>query len=87
MSSQYLDIEILLIGAIFLVSGVILKLLPNQKKHIDPKLSFSSILASIGIAVIVMYVLIWLDNNPRSNINMTESIIKEYKTTHKINCL
>lgn len=87
MSSQYLGIEILLIGAILVVAGVILKLLPKLKKHIEPKLSLSSILASIGIAAIVMYVLIWIDNDPRSNINMTESIIKEYKTTHKINCL
>ena len=87
MSSQYLYIEILLIGAILVVTGVILKLLPKQKKHIDPELSLSSILASIGIAAIVMYVLIWLDNDPGSNINMTESIIKEYKTPHKINCL
>ena len=87
MSSQYLDIEILLIGAILMVVGVILKLLPKQKKHnIDPKLSLSSILASIGIAAIVMYVLIWLDNDPWYDLN-TESIIKEYKTTHKINCL
>ena len=85
MSSQYLDIEILLIGALLMVTGVILKLLPKQKKHIDPKLSLSSILAYIGVAAIVMYVLIWLDNDPRSNINMTDSIIKEYKTTHKIN--
>ena len=87
MSPQYLDIEILLIGAILIVAALILKLLPKQKKPIDPKLSLSSILASIGIAAIVMYVLIWIDNDPRSNVNMTESIIKEYKTTHKINCL
>ena len=87
MSSQYFDIEIPLIGAIFLVAAVILKLLPKQKMHMEPKLSLSSILASIGIAAIVLYVLIWLDNDPRSNINMTVSIITEYKTTHKINCL
>ena len=87
MSSQYLGIEILLTGAILVVAGIILKLLSKKQKHMEPKLSLSSILASIGIAAIVMYVLIWIDNYPRSNVNMTESIIKEYKTTHKINCL
>ena len=87
MSSQYLDMEILLFGGILLIAGVAIKLVSLQKRKWNLQISFGSVIACIGIASIIMYGLIWLDNKPESRIKISEFILREYKNTHKINCL
>lgn len=78
--------EILLFGALLVGVGIAMKVV-SQKRHWNPQLSLSAVIICTGIASIIMYGLIWLDNTPDSKIKITESILKEYINPNKINSL
>ena len=87
MTLQYLDLEILLFGILLLTVGIAMKLISSQKRNWNPQLSFGSVITCIGIASLIMFGLIWLDNKPDSKLKISESFIMKYKNAHKINCL